>query len=263
MALTPQQKQYLDSLSDQEVEKLVKGQQPTDVTQGILPKAGNILKNFAVGAGRTALGLDPTKGNSTDEMNEFIAKEQVKKAMEGPKKWEPTTREEALSYDKQKSENTLGMLKLQRSDEEAKKKNDLYAQNVRDSATDAIDTITEVEKGIGHFGLTGSLPSIPGTPRAKWEANLGKLLSSKVIDVMTKMKEASKTGATGFGQLSEKELKVLQEASTALNRNLSPKDAQEILTNMKTKLQKITASEQIDLTQVDPEYQKYLQSIGG
>lgn len=123
--------------------------------------------------------------------------------------------------------------------EEKKQQLETKSQFVKDSALDALNTIAEVEKGISNFGLFGSLPSIPGSQRANWEANVNKLLSGKVIDVMTKMKEASKTGATGFGQLSEKELKVLQEASTALKRRLSSKDAQRYLNEMKSKLQKI------------------------
>jgi hypothetical protein len=127
------------------------------------------------------------------------------------------------------------------------------SQFVKESAYDTLKTIEEVEKGIGNFGLTGGLPSIPGTDRMNWEVNVNKLLSGKVINLMTTMKEASKTGATGFGQLSEKELAVLKEASTALKRGLSPKDAQRYLNDMKKTLNKIA----------DPEYDKYLKAIGG
>ena len=49
---------------------------------------------------------------------------------------------------------------------------------------------------------------------------------------MSEMKRVSKTGATGFGQLSEKELAVLQNASTALSSDLSPEDALELLDEM-------------------------------
>ena len=106
-------------------------------------------------------------------------------------------------------------------------------------AQGALDTISEIEKGIGHFGLFGQLPSIPGTSRYTWETNINKLLSGKMIDLMTQMKEASKTGATGFGQLSEKEGQILREASTALKRGLAPDKAQEYLNNMKSALQKV------------------------
>ena len=56
---------------------------------------------------------------------------------------------------------------------------------------------------------------------------------------MSEMKSASKTGATGFGQLSNKELGVLQDASTALKRTLSPQDADKYLTKMENAAKKV------------------------
>lgn len=123
--------------------------------------------------------------------------------------------------------------------EEKGKQEENRAASIKESAYDTLKTISEVEKGIGHFGLTGSVPSLPGTERYNWETNINKLLSGKIINLMTSMKEASKTGATGFGQLSNKELGVLQQASTALKKGLSPEDAQRYLNDMKTALQKI------------------------
>lgn len=109
-------------------------------------------------------------------------------------------------------------------------------------AQDGLDTIAEVEKGIGYFGAFGQyIPKevMPGTPYYTWRTNIDKLLAGKMINLMTQMKEASKTGATGFGQLSEKEGQILREASTALKRGLPPDKAQEYLNNMKTILQKV------------------------
>lgn len=121
---------------------------------------------------------------------------------------------------------------------EIERKKVLSQDAVKSSATDMLDTISKVEEGKSFFGVTGALPW--GTAaRRKWIANIDKLLSSKIVNLMSEMKNASRTGATGFGQLSEKELKVLQDASTALNRTLAPEDAQEILDDMKVKLNKI------------------------
>ncbi len=133
---------------------------------------------------------------------------------------------------------------------------------------DALNTIAEVEKGIGHFGLFGQIPSIPGTTRYTWETNINKLLSEKMIELMTQMKEASKTGATGFGQLSEKEGQILREASTAIKRGLPPKKAQEYLNVMKSALKKVLSGTNVQPQGQQPqtedlEYQKYLQAIGG
>jgi hypothetical protein len=141
---------------------------------------------------------------------------------------------------------SVGEKKFAVEQEEKKKALEIKAQMVKDSALDTINTIGEVEKGIKHFGLLGKAPSVPGTERANWEANVNKLLSSKIINLMTSMKEASKTGATGFGQLSEKELKVLQDASTALNRGLSPKDAGKYLEQMKVMANKVLGNQTQD-----------------
>ncbi len=115
---------------------------------------------------------------------------------------------------------------------------------IRSTAQDTLETIGDIEKGIGNFGLTGKIPSIPGTDRYVWQSNINKLLSGKMIDLMTKMKEASKTGATGFGQLSEKEGQILRDASTALNRGMPSTEAQKILNKMKIPLQKILSKQE-------------------
>lgn len=123
--------------------------------------------------------------------------------------------------------------------EQTLKQQQQATEYIRSTAQDTLDTIGEIEKGINHFGLTGGIPSIPGTDRYVWQSNINKLLSGKMIDLMTKMKEASKTGATGFGQLSEKEGQILREASTALKRGMPPSEAQKILNKMKIPLQKV------------------------
>lgn len=135
------------------------------------------------------------------------------------------------------SENDPRIQKL----EEDKKTKTIATQNFKDSASDMLNTIGEVEKGINNFGALGQVPTINPWDynRKEWESNVKKLLSEKIINLMNNMKQASKTGATGFGALSQKELSVLQDASTALNRGLSPDQAQKYLNDMKYKLQKI------------------------
>lgn len=154
--------------------------------------------------------------------------------------------------------------KFRMEQEDNQKAQQQKSQLVLDNAKDTLDTISQVEKGIGNFGLTGGLPSIPGTDRYVWQTNVDKLLSGKIIDVMTKMKEASKTGSTGFGQLSNKELDVLKNASTALKKGLPPEEAQKYLNDMKVSIKKVLNGNQTSQTQQsnDPEYQKYLQTIG-
>lgn len=125
-----------------------------------------------------------------------------------------------------------------------KKTNERASVRVKDAASEALQSIGEVKKGIGYFGLTGGLPSIPGTSRATWEAYINKLLSKKIVNLMNDMKSASKTGATGFGQLSEKELELLQNAATALKRTMKPEDALKILDEMEAIQRKIIGGDQ-------------------
>ena len=118
--------------------------------------------------------------------------------------------------------------------------NQKEAEEARSSAQDVLDTISKVENGIKYFGAAGGIPPAPWEYNKKlWKAELGKLTSGLVINKMLEMKKSSKTGATGFGQLSEKELMVLKQASTELNETLSPDQAQVILNKMREKLQKI------------------------
>ena len=77
-----------------------------------------------------------------------------------------------------------------------------------------------------YFGAAGDLPPFPGEYKKKnWLANVEKLRDKLVVDLMLRLKDASATGSTGFGQLSEKEGQRLENATTALRRGLSEKDA--------------------------------------
>jgi len=121
-------------------------------------------------------------------------------------------------------------------------------ENLRSSAEDIIKTIGEVKKGKDYFGRFGDISStwdpktlLPGEydRRSNWEANIKKLTSQAVLDTMTKLKQASRTGSTGFGALSEKELALLQSASTVLNRKLSPDQAMKYLDDLENVHRKV------------------------
>ena len=63
---------------------------------------------------------------------------------------------------------------------------------------------------------------VPESKAADAKAALDRLTGTLVIDLMREMKEQSRTGATGFGALSERELATLQQAASKLsNRNMS------------------------------------------
>lgn len=119
---------------------------------------------------------------------------------------------------------------------------------LREQAQGMLSNIQAAREGSKFFGPLGGMSSkfapssflgIGNYPeRSKWESNVNRLLSQKVLDIMNEMKQASRTGATGFGQLSEKELQVLKEASTVLNRELAPEDAVYYLNQMERLYQK-------------------------
>ena len=97
---------------------------------------------------------------------------------------------------------------------------------LRTSAQDTINTVAEIKSGLKYFGAAGDLPPFPGEYKKKnWLANVEKLRDKLVVDLMLRLKDASATGSTGFGQLSEKEGQRLENATTALRRGLSEKDA--------------------------------------
>ena len=127
--------------------------------------------------------------------------------------------------------------------DEEQKANDAQSEMIRGKAQQNLSSIEEAKKGSKYFGMLGGLPSvaapstwIPGggnyDERKVWENNINQLLSQKVVDLITEMKQASKTGATGFGQLTEKEGAILREASTALSRDLPEKQALYYLNEM-------------------------------
>lgn len=121
--------------------------------------------------------------------------------------------------------------------EQSERANKNQADFIKGNSEDILSTIGEIrgenDENMKYFGMFGGLPTevAPSTlageygPRKNWEVNIDKLLSGKIVELITDMKQASKTGATGFGQLNLEELRVLQNASTALKRGLAPEDA--------------------------------------
>lgn len=139
------------------------------------------------------------------------------------------------------------MNEKQKSDIESQKnKEDMLRQN----AQGQLSAIQEAKKGIKYFGAMGNVPSVvaPSTiltggkeygPRKEWENNVNKLLSGRIIDLMNQMKQASKTGATGFGQLNKSELQLITNASNVLSKDLPPDIAQKYLNDLEPIYQKM------------------------
>lgn len=116
--------------------------------------------------------------------------------------------------------------------------------NEQSFSQDMLSSISEIEKGIKYFGAAGSIPPLPGEyNKVNWKANFDKIISKNVLQVLNDLKSQSKTGATGFGQLSNKELGVLMNASTVLKKDMSEEDAQKYLNKMKSVFNKVSGEE--------------------
>ena len=138
-------------------------------------------------------------------------------------------------------------------DEEARVRNS-ESESIRSTAEQNLASIEQSKKGAKFFGPLGNLPSIAAPSsllgmgdypeRKTWENNINQLLSQKVVDLIAEMKRVSKTGATGFGQLSEREGAILREASTALSKDLPPEQAVYYLNEMEKINKKILGENQ-------------------
>lgn len=206
----------------------------------------------AITGGMSGLQTGQASGNA---LRNAIMTKQVEASLQ-PKEWKPTTMQEALNFENAKAgivkpqevitnkKNLLQIQDLKQKQEDIKNQKEFASQNILDTANDTLNTIKEVKNGINYFGAVGAIPTLNPWDfnRIKWEKYTDKLLSQKVVDLITTMKSASKTGATGFGQLSDKEGQILREASTALNKRMSPKDASEILDTMESKLKKVVGN---------------------
>lgn len=106
----------------------------------------------------------------------------------------------------------------------------VQVETARSQAEGILKTVDRLKKDIKYFGPMGNIdPLWIQTGKANWLANYNSLKDKMVVDLIMQMKEASKTGATGLGNMSEKEGMRLENAKTALQRGLDPYDAMEYL----------------------------------
>jgi len=163
---------------------------------------------------------------------------------------DPATGESKTIVESQPSE--LEKLQLEKARQEVEGKERKVEQDriareqsiekIRTSAQDRLNTISEIKKGMDFFGPYGKLPSqvtsLGGldeeayNKRKSWENSINQLLAQLGFDMMVELKNASRTGATGLGSLTEKEGEWLRQASTQLTRDLPEDRAMEILSEM-------------------------------
>ena len=119
---------------------------------------------------------------------------------------------------------------------------------------DMLKTISKVNSGLEFFGPFAERPSGLGADEARrrdWVHNINKLMADRVTNIMAQMKAQSRTGATGFGQLNKSELKLIQDAATALKKTTDKKYAKIYLDDMRRGLLKIAEREGIDPASFD------------
>ena len=231
---------------------------------GLLDKINPGLRNSLYGAlasGASGKVVDP-RGEQTD-LSKLYAQEAIKKQFE-----DPTVRQlreaEIASLQQPLPEGVMRVgrqvmpdpsyvkppnVKEQLEMDEANKANEMASESIRSSAEQSLSNIQKAKEGSKFFGPMGGVPTIADpqsllglntkhySERKDWENNVNQLLSQKVVDLIAEMKRVSKTGATGFGQLSEQEGALLRNASTALSRDLPPDQAVYYLNEME-KIQK-------------------------
>jgi len=150
---------------------------------------------------------------------------------------------------------TVQEKKFEIEQRENMEKKELQSKTVKAKASDMLNTVDRLlsDKNIKQFGFTGPIPSIPGTGKREWLAELNYLKGNQVLQLMTELKQASRTGATGFGQLSEKELELLGNSANRLSRGLPEESAKRELQRIRGMLEKILNPTTQDSGGVEPD----------
>lgn len=94
-----------------------------------------------------------------------------------------------------------------------------------------------------------ALPTKKGEKSFQINKEIATLLAKKALNTITEMKNASRTGATGFGAMNEKELGLIQDDIASLDTRLSDEAFEASLNRIKKRMQKVMS--QIDITEED------------
>ena len=141
---------------------------------------------------------------------------------------------ESRAQEKEKMEIKEAQLKIDNAAATwlaSKDKDIRFTDMLLDSTANVINTAKKAAKLTSHKTAGwGSLVDIIPTSDAKSLAGLVDTIKSNiVIDRLSQMKEASKTGASGFGQLNLSELEALRSSIASLDRKQDPKVLKENL----------------------------------
>lgn len=138
---------------------------------------------------------------------------------------------------------------------EGQQKTDLARKAQVDGANDTLNALAalhdptdpsklspQMSSIVGAWG--GKLPSgltIPGSDIANAKSRLAEVRSRLDVGLLNELKNQSRTGATGFGQLSANELKIIEAASGRLDTAQSPEQFMSALHDIETRVKRILA----------------------
>ena len=98
----------------------------------------------------------------------------------------------------------------------------------------------EIGKYVGLGRVSGFVEKyIPGAEARTTQAKIDRLRNLLSIELIGEMKTQSRTGATGFGQLSTRELEVLEKAASKLDPGIQKEAFETELIRIKERLRKI------------------------
>jgi len=99
--------------------------------------------------------------------------------------------------------------------------------------------LTDGARALYGIGPGRILSLRPGSAGANARAALNQVTGNLTLDLIGQMKAQSRTGATGFGQLSERELGVIESAATVLKGEISESRALQELVTMRERFDKV------------------------
>ena len=232
---------------------------------------GRLLLNNMLAGVTVALGADPTIGASIVQQGQEQFKLGLAKQQKEQESLLATAKRQAdIDADvekfrrKEQIKAEIEAPEKQRELQEEQKLEKKKAVNAFMSAQEVISGIDNLlkkdpETGTKRFqiavgpieGRTSgmALPTEKGEKSFQINQEIKTLLAQKALNTITEMKNASRTGATGFGAMNEKELGLIEADIASLDPRLSDKAFEASLNRIKQRMQKVMS--QIDITEED------------
>lgn len=107
---------------------------------------------------------------------------------------------------------------------------------IKDLMDDAGNLTTEGARAVGKSSIGNWIPTTKGYSGG---LKINKLRNEQVLNLIKELKEQSKTGATGMGNMSNKDLSVINNAATLLDSGLDEEEFKKQLAIVKSELNDI------------------------